>query len=189
VKTVFPNAVWLLCIFHVKQAWNRVIVAGAYGVGGNGSKIAVEAAQQSLYNMLEAIEKAENAEARNDALCDLTDSRIYQENNRVRSWFDNTWLPCWDEWTKVGRANVFNRGINTNNPLEALNKYDIIPELLYPILNTPLNKNGGYNFERGFSHPLFFWPKHQICVIMDEFADCGETECVQCAHCHPIHRI
>ena len=76
----------------------------------------------SIY-LLEAIEKAETEHARNDALYELTNSHIYQENDRVRSWLDDTWLPCWDEWTKVGRAKVFNRGINTNNPLESLNRY------------------------------------------------------------------
>jgi hypothetical protein len=114
--TVFPSADWILCMFHVKQAWNRIIIATAYGVGD-------KVAQECILAMLECIAHADNADARDDALNELTNSRIYQENNKISHWLDSQWLPCWDEWTNVGRAKVFNRGITTNNSTEALNRY------------------------------------------------------------------
>ena len=115
IKMVFPWAVVFLCYFHVKQAWDRWIKKLENGVGKDD--------QQSLYDMLDAICHASTMESMEVAIKVFTESHFYQMP-KVQNFWETEWGNCLEMWATAHRANVFNRGIDTNNPAESLNRCD-----------------------------------------------------------------
>lgn len=117
VRTRFPNAIIILCEFHVKQAWLRSLVSSKRGLK--------KEEQHRVYNYLNKILKANSqsmAQVQVQALCDFIENYKGGKLDHIWTWFADNWLPCLPQWCSAYWAHVFTRGFTTNNYTETLNK-------------------------------------------------------------------
>jgi len=117
VRTRFPNAIIILCEFHVKQAWLRSLVSSKRGLK--------KEEQHRVYNYLNKILKANSqsmAQVQVQALCDFIENYKGGKLDHIWTWFADNWLPCLPQWCSAYWAHVFTQGFTTNNYTETLNK-------------------------------------------------------------------
>jgi hypothetical protein len=115
IEQVFPHVFILLCDFHIKQAWQRWLSCGDNQVG---DKLCRMQAYTLLSRILEGSTMVEMQAALTEWEAYLMDAK----NPGRSAWWKTTYADCMKMWCHAYRANVFTRGINTNNHNESLNK-------------------------------------------------------------------
>ena len=73
----------LICDFHREQAWDRWVKKSENGVAGT---------KDIVLHLLREIASAENEAELEKALQDLYDSEVYEQNLKLRKYFEMVWL-------------------------------------------------------------------------------------------------
>ena len=83
LEQVFPSSIVLLCDFHREKAWGEWC-----------SKIdnGVSEVKEVLLSYLRAVANATTVESCDAAIQTLKNSNIWKTKNKLRQWFENTWL-------------------------------------------------------------------------------------------------
>lgn len=74
----------LLCNSHREKAWVEWCRKKDHGVSH---------AQDSLLPLLRSIAAASTPEEFSTRLCNLQEAKVWKDNEKVRAWFSNKWLP------------------------------------------------------------------------------------------------
>ena len=115
IRRVFPYIFIILCDFHIKQAWQRWLTCGNNQVGD-------KYARRQAYTLLSNILEGDTMEKMQASLTEWEGYLLDKNNPDMARWWKNTYADCMKMWCHAYRANVFTRGINTNNHNESMNK-------------------------------------------------------------------
>ncbi|KAE8738726.1 hypothetical protein FOCC_FOCC015792 [Frankliniella occidentalis] len=107
LKLVWPSALQYLCHFHVAQSEWRWLLKSENGIAANE--------RQGLMQILKDIMYAQCTEELEEALAKLSDC----SSEKYKKHVDSELLNIKEEWVKMFRADVINRGHDTNNYAEA----------------------------------------------------------------------
>ncbi|KAL3060845.1 hypothetical protein OYC64_015230 [Pagothenia borchgrevinki] len=109
----FQGSKVLLCDFHREKAWVEWCRKKDHGVSH---------AQDSLLPLLRSIAAASTPEEFSTRLCNLQEAKVWKDNEKVRAWFSNKWLPEAKRWVHVFRDEDLKVAIYTNNGVERQNE-------------------------------------------------------------------
>ncbi|XP_052083492.1 uncharacterized protein LOC127720780 [Mytilus californianus] len=120
LENVFPGSFVYLCDFHREQSWERWLTAAHNGL---------HTEKTNVLSLLRPIARALNEDDFNSALSTLKSSSVWNEKEKLRKWFEKTWLSCPRRWVRAHRQERFNVSVNTNNGIERQNlslKYEYL---------------------------------------------------------------
>ncbi|CAC5410902.1 unnamed protein product [Mytilus coruscus] len=120
LENVFPGSFVYLCDFHREQSWERWLTAAHNGL---------HTEKTNVLSLLRPIARALNEDDYNSALSTLKSSSVWNEKEKLRKWFEKTWLSCPRRWVRAHRQERFNVSVNTNNGIERQNlslKYEYL---------------------------------------------------------------
>ena len=133
IETCFRGVVAYICDFKHQQAIQRWVRAAKNGL--------YQSEQQFLKNSMTRIGRVALEAQYKDELLKLCQSTLYKTKENVRSYVENTWIPCYFRWCHAFRKSQALNIVNTNNGVESMNrllKYDYLPrsidKSLYGIL-------------------------------------------------------
>ena len=108
LKTQFPNAALMICLYHVLRTFNRELSMDKMGITKAQRNAALELAQKLCF--------AQNEDDFN-RLC----SSLDEQPGSVKTYFESNWLNITNEWVACFQHDYPTYGNRTNNRLESLN--------------------------------------------------------------------
>ncbi|XP_078695173.1 uncharacterized protein LOC144924097 [Branchiostoma floridae x Branchiostoma belcheri] len=110
---VFPASKVILCDFHREKAWVEWVRKGANGVSHD---------QETVLGLLRGVAGAATQEELDRSLIELQESSFWKENERLRNYMSNIWLPMKDRWVHMLRSRDLKVSVYTNNGVERQNE-------------------------------------------------------------------
>ena len=114
-----------LCDFHREQAWERWTKKSEHGLTSED--------REKLLHLLRGMAYApwsSDPETPFSAVAEakkkLVYSDVYKKNTHVQKWLEGTWFPEEKRWVRAYREHKVGFKINTNNDIEAQNKFSNI---------------------------------------------------------------
>ncbi|XP_065647947.1 uncharacterized protein LOC136077346 [Hydra vulgaris] len=110
LRTTFPNAVLLLCLFHVLRAMSREVTVLKMGISESQRLYALRALQKMAYASSELQFEKLNCEF------------VEKMPDSVVSYFETNWNNCKTEWVFCWQQQNLTFGQRTTNRLESVNR-------------------------------------------------------------------
>ncbi|XP_047142204.1 uncharacterized protein LOC124816611 [Hydra vulgaris] len=110
IRTTFPNAVLLLCLFHVLRAMSREVTVLKMGISESQRIHALKSLQKMAY----ASSEIDFEKQRDDFVAKMPQS--------VVRYFENNWNNCITEWVYCWQQQNLTFGQRTTNRLESVNR-------------------------------------------------------------------
>ncbi|XP_065667647.1 uncharacterized protein LOC136087945 [Hydra vulgaris] len=110
IRTTFPNAVLLLCLFHVLRAMSREVTVLKMGISESQRIHALKSIQKMAY----ALSEIDFEKQRHNFIAKMPQS--------VVRYFENNWNNCVTEWVYCWQQQNLTFGQRTTNRLESVNR-------------------------------------------------------------------
>lgn len=108
LKTIYPDAILLLCVFHMLWAVWRWVIANT------GSED-----RQEIYYLAKNLVYAETREKFDLKLEEMKSHSLVKKYGNFWNYFNGFWMPLKDDWAMFGRKHHQLRGQHTNNVVES----------------------------------------------------------------------